>query len=93
MLSRDTTHWYLRLDQFEHRLKDWLESKKDPETADGAHWLRLSAESTVDDDAIRDEASRINERVAGWQYRIADSRADRLARRWDDLLQAVDDDE
>ncbi len=34
---RETTHWYLRLDAFEARLKEWLESKKDAQAA-GAHW-------------------------------------------------------
>jgi methionyl-tRNA synthetase len=34
---RETTHWYMRLDKFEDRLRDWLESKRDPQQA-GAHW-------------------------------------------------------
>ena len=34
---RETTHWYLRLDRFEDRLREWLESKRDPAQA-GAHW-------------------------------------------------------
>jgi methionyl-tRNA synthetase len=34
---RETTHWYLRLDQFEGQLADWLNAKKDAEQA-GAHW-------------------------------------------------------
>jgi methionyl-tRNA synthetase len=33
---RETTHWYLRLDQFEATLKKWLESKRDG--VDGPRW-------------------------------------------------------
>lgn len=61
-------------------------------TIDDERWLRLSAQSTDDDDAAENEASRINQRVAGWLYRVPDTRADRFARRWDDLLSPVDDD-
>lgn len=34
---RETTHWFLRLDQLQDRLREWLASKKDPSMA-GAHW-------------------------------------------------------
>jgi len=34
---RETRHWYLRLDQLQGRLSEWLAGKKDPATA-GAHW-------------------------------------------------------
>ena len=34
---RETTHWHLRLDAFEGKLKEWLESKKDADGC-GAHW-------------------------------------------------------
>jgi len=34
---RETTHWFLRLDQLQNRLAKWLASKKDPSTCD-AHW-------------------------------------------------------
>ncbi len=27
---RETTHWYLKLDRFQDRLREWLESKRDP---------------------------------------------------------------
>ncbi len=33
---RETTHWYLQLQQFEGRLREWLESKRAP--ADGPPW-------------------------------------------------------
>ena len=34
---RETTHWYMKLDRLEDRLREWLESKRDPVAA-GAHW-------------------------------------------------------
>lgn len=34
------------------------------------------------------DAASINERLGGWQYRIASYRADNLTRGWDDLLKA-----
>jgi len=34
---RETVHWYLRLDQLQSRLADWLRSKTDPKAA-GAVW-------------------------------------------------------
>ncbi|MCK4660101.1 MAG: methionine--tRNA ligase [Phycisphaerae bacterium] len=34
---RETTHWFLRLDQLQHRLADWLRSKQDAQKC-GATW-------------------------------------------------------
>jgi methionyl-tRNA synthetase len=34
---RETVHWYMRLDQLQAKLTEWLDSKKVPEQA-GAHW-------------------------------------------------------
>ncbi|GMU37179.1 MAG: methionine--tRNA ligase [Phycisphaerae bacterium] len=34
---RETKHWYLRLDQLQGKLSQWLASKKDPVSC-GAHW-------------------------------------------------------
>ncbi|MCG3131419.1 MAG: Methionine--tRNA ligase [Phycisphaerae bacterium] len=34
---RETKHWYLRLDQLQGKLSQWLASKKDPASC-GAHW-------------------------------------------------------
>ncbi|GIK16315.1 MAG: hypothetical protein BroJett003_12790 [Planctomycetota bacterium] len=34
---RETKHWYLRLDQLQSKLSQWLASKKDPASC-GAHW-------------------------------------------------------
>ena len=36
-VPRDTTHWFLRLDQLQDRLADWLRSKRDSAAA-GACW-------------------------------------------------------
>ena len=36
-VPRDTTHWYLQLQEFENPLKEWLESKRD-ESEDSPAW-------------------------------------------------------
>ncbi|MBN1511542.1 MAG: methionine--tRNA ligase [Phycisphaerae bacterium] len=36
-VARDTTHWFMRLDQLQDRLADWLRSKRDTAAA-GACW-------------------------------------------------------
>ena len=43
---RETTHWFLRLDQLQERLADWLRSKKDPASA-GAHWRNIVINQSV----------------------------------------------
>ncbi len=43
---RETTHWFLRLDQLQERLADWLRSKKDPANA-GAHWRNIVINQSV----------------------------------------------
>jgi len=48
-------------------------------------WISVSAEA--DGDAAG-KADEINARVAGWQYRIADYKANLLTRRWADILKA-----
>jgi hypothetical protein len=48
-------------------------------------WIAIAATSTAEDNA---EASSINARVAGWQYRVADHKANLLTRHWDDILKA-----
>jgi hypothetical protein len=70
----------------------------DENAADGQ--ARDEAATNVDDGAAKpveqernpaDEADLINERVAGWSYRISSYKADQLIRRWDDLLSDVDE--
>ena len=46
---RDTTHWYLRLDQLQAKLSGWLASKKDPAQC-GTHWRPGRVESVVGQD-------------------------------------------
>jgi hypothetical protein len=51
-------------------------------------WISLSA---VGGDDNNEEVSSINERVAGWQFRIADYKSNLLTRRWEDILKAKDE--
>ena len=70
---------------------------------DDADWLSLSATTSADDaDAddpentndpetgrdVLSEADSINDRLSGWQFRIADFKKNTLTRRWEDLLKA-----
>ncbi len=41
--------------------------------------------------SAEEEAATINTRHAGWQYKVADYKANLLTRRWDDILKAQDD--
>ena len=43
---RETTHWFLRLDQMQEKLVEWLRSKKDAEAA-GAHWRTIVINQSV----------------------------------------------
>jgi len=43
---RDTTHWFLRLDQLQHRLAEWLRGKRDPASA-GAHWRPIVINQSI----------------------------------------------
>jgi methionyl-tRNA synthetase len=43
---RETTHWFLRLDQMQDRLADWLREKRDPETAD-AQWRPIVINQSI----------------------------------------------
>ena len=52
---------------------------------DDASWITLNATATGD---AEDEAAEINGRLAGWQYGIAEYKANLLTRRWDDILKA-----
>jgi hypothetical protein len=42
-------------------------------------------------ETAEDEAANINARHAGWQYRVPDYKGNLLARRWNDILKAVDE--
>jgi methionyl-tRNA synthetase len=43
---RETTHWFLQLDQMQERLAEWLRSKKDPKAA-GAYWRPIVINQSV----------------------------------------------
>jgi len=60
-------------------------------TADADMWVAFSAQAPGEEDAAVEASSAINERLAGWQYRLPQSRADNLQTTWDDLLKAVDE--
>lgn len=53
--------------------------------SEGQKWLALKAQG--DDES----AAAINAAVDGWQFRIADYKADLLTRRWEDILQPPQD--
>lgn len=66
---------------------DGLEITVDSWIRDTNTWIRAHADH---DDAESDEASKINERIGGWEYQIQRYKADQLRRRWDDILKAED---
>ncbi len=54
---------------------------------ESANWISVNASG---DDGVSEEAANINAGLAGWQYRIADFKADLFTRRWEDILKPVD---
>lgn len=56
---------------------------------DGGSWISVSAAPGEDPEGI---AASVNERTAGWQFKIADYKANQLTRRWDDILKAETED-
>lgn len=55
--------------------------------SDEESWISLDV--TADDDA--EELAAVSERIAGWQFRIPQYKANQLTRRWDDILKAEDE--
>jgi hypothetical protein len=55
---------------------------------DDGSWLSLDV-ATVDSE--NDEALAIRNHVEGWQYRIADYKANLLTRRWNDILEPLEE--
>lgn len=55
--------------------------------SDEESWISLDV--TAGDDA--EELAAVSERVAGWQFRIPQYKANQLTRRWDDILKAEDE--
>ncbi|HEY8520348.1 MAG TPA: DUF4340 domain-containing protein [Gammaproteobacteria bacterium] len=64
---------------------DGGEDASDAAAADGQ-----GTTETVDTSAVEAEAAEINERVAGWRYRIASYQFDQMTRRMNDLLKATE---
>lgn len=56
-------------------------------TGDDGNWLTIEAAAEGDDTT---EADEINARTSGWQYKIADYKANLLTRRWEDILKPVE---
>jgi hypothetical protein len=54
-------------------------------------WISLSAELANGESGASEKAAEINERVSGWQYRIADHKKNLLTRRWDDILRSTEE--
>lgn len=67
---------------------DGLRIAIDAVTDGESTWLAFAATSADVESASADDAARINERLSGWQYRVADYKKNLLVRRWEDLLKA-----
>lgn len=61
---------------------------------DDVAWLSVSATAAAggvdgpETGDLQSEAESINQRLSGWQFRIADFKKNTLTRRWDDILKA-----
>lgn len=61
-----------------------LSNRSDEET-----WISIQASANDDSaESVTDEVAAINELVSTWQFKIAETKADGLTKRWEDLLQA-----
>lgn len=58
------------------------------EKSDEESWITLEAEAIEDD---IESIAALNARVAGWQFRIPQYKANQLTRRWDDILKTRED--
>jgi hypothetical protein len=73
------------------------ESAADQAASDDAAVEQPTGESKDDSadaqsgETPEEEAANINARHAGWQYRVPDYKGDLLARRWNDILKAEDE--
>ena len=57
---------------------------------DDGNWVELAVDALGDDTAAADE---IAARVSGWQYRVADYKANLLTRTWEDILEPLEETE
>lgn len=55
-------------------------------------WVGFSATTESGESGAGERVTEINDRVSGWQYRLADHKKNLLTRRWDELLEAPDED-
>lgn len=55
---------------------------------DSKSWLAFVAEKAQPEAETGDEVEAINQRVSGWQYRVADYKLNMLTKRWKDILKA-----
>lgn len=58
------------------------------EKSDEESWITLDA-SSIEEDI--ESVAALNARVAGWQFKIPQYKANQLTRRWDDILKAEDE--
>jgi hypothetical protein len=59
---------------------------------DDKNWVAFAVESDTESSDAADEATEIEARVSGWQYRLPEHKKNLLIRRWDDILKATDTD-
>ena len=71
----------------EFRTFDGLVITASTDRVDGENWLSLVAEAADGDAGAADD---INAVTMGWQFRIADYKANLLTRRWEDILAPVE---
>lgn len=64
---------------------DGLQVTVRSQQTDADAWIELSADMGDDE-----RAATINDRVSGWQYKVASYKANLLMRRWEDILKAPD---
>jgi len=72
----------------EFGLFDGLTIVVDTTKSEEQNWIAIRAQAA---DEAAAEADEINARVAGWQYLIADYKANLLTRRWEEILRAADE--
>lgn len=68
---------------------DIIEEGDEEQTSDTATWLRFSVSATGEE--ARAEADALNARLGNWEYRVADHKTELLTRRWDGLLQPIEE--
>lgn len=70
--------------------EDVSSGDEDADPAPGGAALDI-AEPAVSTADVELEVERINQRVSGWQYQLPAFKKNLLTRRWEDILQSVDD--